>query len=193
MSSNLLQSESESQNPVIFPISPLIRITLMALFLALTIPLPFLAQASSAPIPPILLWIGISLGAIALFGALSERVIIDEEKIQVAYPRWLPRFFRKGWSLPWQDIKDLKMRTTGQGGLVYYLISQSSQNAYLLPMRVVGFARLLKLVEKYTQIDTTDVRPLAQPWMYLILLGFTLLLLLTDGWVIGTAIALGKL
>ena len=193
MSSNLLQSESESQNPVIFPISPLIRITLMALFLALTIPLPFLAQASSAPIPPILLWIGISLGAIALFGALSERVIIDEEKIQVAYPRWLPRFFRKGWSLPWQDIKDLKMRTTGQGGLVYYLISQSSQNAYLLPMRVVGFARLLKLVEKYTQIDTTDVRPLAQPWMYLILLGFTLLLLLIDGWVIGTAIALGKL
>ena len=193
MSSNLLQSESEAETPTIFPISPLIRITLMALFLALTIPLPFLAQVSSAPIPPILLWIGIGLGAIALFGALSERVMIDEEKIQVAYPRWLPRFFRKGWSLPWQDIKDLKMRTTGQGGLVYYLISQSSQNAYLLPMRVVGFARLLKLVEKYTQIDTTDVRPLAQPWMYLILLGFTLLLLLTDGWVIGTAIALGKL
>ena len=193
MSPNLLQSESESQNPAIFPISPLIRITLMALFLALTIPLPFLAQASSAPIPPVVLWIGIALGAIALFGALSERVIIDEETIQVAYPRWVPRFFRKGWSLPWGDIKDLKMRTTGQGGLVYYLISQSSQTAYLLPMRVVGFARLVKLVEKYTQIDTTDVRPLAQPWMYLILLGFTLLLLLTDGWVIGTAIALGKL
>ncbi|MEW6494922.1 MAG: hypothetical protein AB1589_20735 [Cyanobacteriota bacterium] len=165
----------------------------MALFVALTIPLPFLAQASSAPIPPVLLWMGIGLGAIALFGALSERVIVDEEKIQVAYPRWLPRFFRKGWSLPWKDIKDLKMRTTGQGGLVYYFISQSSQNAYLLPMRVVGFARLVKLVEKHTQIDTTDVRPLAQPWMYLILLGFTLLLLLTDGWVIGTAIALGKL
>lgn len=193
MSPNLLQSESEQQSPAIFPISPLIRITLMALFLALTIPLPFLAKVSSAPIPPLLLWMGIGLGAIALFGALSERVIVDEEKIQVAYPRWLPRFFRKGWSLPWKDIKDLKMRTTGQGGLVYYLISQSSQNAYLLPMRVVGFARLVKLVEKYTQIDTTDVRPLAQPWMYLILLGFTLLLLLTDGWVIGTAIALGKL
>lgn len=193
MSPNLLQSESEQQSPAIFPISPLIRITLMALFLALTIPLPFLAKVSSAPIPPLLLWMGIGLGAIALFGALSERVIVDEEKIQVAYPRWLPRFFRKGWSLPWKDIKDLKMRTTGQGGLVYYLISHSSQNAYLLPMRVVGFARLVKLVEKYTQIDTTDVRPLAQPWMYLILLGFTLLLLLTDGWVIGTAIALGKL
>ncbi|HEY9666267.1 MAG TPA: hypothetical protein V6C91_05650 [Coleofasciculaceae cyanobacterium] len=165
----------------------------MTLFLALTIPLPFLAQVSSAPIPPVLLWAGIGLGAIALYGALSERVILDEEKIQVAYPRWVPSFFRKGWSLPWSDVKDLKMRTTGQGGLVYYFLSQSSEKAYLLPMRVVGFARLVKLVEQRTGIDTTDVRPLAQPWMYLILLGFSLLLLLSDGWVIWTALNLGKI
>jgi hypothetical protein len=133
------------------------------------------------------------VGAIALYGALSERVIVEEEKIQVAYPHWVPRFFRKGWSLPWQDVKDLKMRTTGQGGLVYYFLSQSSEQAYLLPMRVVGFSRLVKLVEKFTGIDTTDVRPLSQPWMYLILLGFSLLLLLTDGWVIWTAFNLGKI
>ena len=138
-----------------------------------------------------LLWVGIGLGAIALYGALSERVIVDEEKIQVAYPSWVPQFFRKGWFLPWADVKDLKIRTTGQGGLVYYFISQSSEKAYLLPMRVVGFARLVKLVEAHTGIDTTDVRPLAQPWMYLILLGFTLLLLLVDGWTIWTALTQG--
>jgi hypothetical protein len=56
---------------------------------------------------------------------------------------------------------------------------------------VVGFARLVKLVEAHTGIDTTDVRPLAQPWMYLILLGFTLLLLLVDGWTIWTALTQG--
>jgi hypothetical protein len=176
-----------------FRISPLIRLTLLSLYSALTMPLPFLAQASEAPVPPLLLWVGIILGAIALYGALSEKVIVDEEQIQVAYPRWVPHFFRKGWSLPWTDVKDLKMRTTGQGGLVYYFISQSSEKAYLLPMRVVGFARLVKLVEKYTGIDTTDVRPLSQPWMYLILLGFTLLLLLVDGWTIWTATTQGIL
>jgi hypothetical protein len=194
VSQNLqIPTESEQQNTSVFRISPLIRITLMALYLALTIPLPFLAQASSAPVSPRLLWGGIGFGAIALFGALSERVIVDQEKIQVAYPRWIPQFFRKGWSLNWKDIKDLKMRTTGQGGLVYYFVSQSPEKAYLLPMRVVGFARLVKLVESHTGIDTRDVRSLAQPWMYLILLGFTLFLLLTDGWVIWTAINLGKL
>jgi hypothetical protein len=187
------QSDVEQSSCSIFYISPLIRITLMMFYLALTLPLPFLAQVSSTPIPPLLLWMGLGVGAIALYGALSERVIVEEEKIQVAYPHWVPRFFRKGWSLPWQDVKDLKMRTTGQGGLVYYFLSQSSEQAYLLPMRVVGFSRLVKLVEKFTGIDTTDVRPLSQPWMYLILLGFSLLLLLTDGWVIWTAFNLGKI
>lgn len=194
MSTNLESPlESKQTTPAIFHISPLIRITLLCLYLALTLPLPFLAQASSAPVPPVLLWVGIGLGAVALYGALSERVIVDEEKIQVAYPSWLPKFFRKGWSLPWGDVKDLKMRTTGQGGLVYYFISKSSQKAYLLPMRVVGFARLVKLVETHTGIDTTDVRPLAQPWMYLILLGFTLLLFLADGWTIWTALTQGSI
>jgi hypothetical protein len=185
-----LEIPSELSQPTMFRISPLIRVTLLSLYVALTLPLPFLAQVSAAPVPPALLWIGIGLGAIALYGALSEQVIVDEEKIQVAYPGWVPKFFRKGWLLPWADVKDLKMRTTGQGGMVYYFVSQS-QKAYLLPMRVVGFGRLVKLVEAHTGIDTTDVRPLAQPWMYLILLGFTLLLLLVDGWTIWTALTQG--
>lgn len=189
MSSNLqIPPKSEQSNARVFHLSPLIRVTLMALYLALVIPLPFLAQVSSAPIPPAWLWVGIALGAIALYGALSEQVIVDDEKIQVAYPSWVPAFFRKGWVLPWTEVKDLKMRTTGQGGLVYYFVSRSEEKAYLLPMRVVGFTQLVKLVEANTGIDTTDVRPLAQPWMYLILLGFTLLLLLIDGWTIVTAV-----
>lgn len=182
--------QSTQSNHSVFKISPLIRITLTALYLALTIPLPFLSKVTAAPVPPWLLWIGIFLGLIALSGALSEQVIVDKEAISVSYPSWMPRFFRKGWSLPWTEVKDLKMRTTGQGGLVYYFISKSGQ-AYLLPMRVVGFARLVQLVQNYTGIDTTDIRPLAQPWMYLILLGFTFLLFLVDGWTILTAVNQG--
>lgn len=194
MSQNLdLQSESAPPNHFLFRISPLIRITLITLYLALTIPLPFLSQASASPVPPWLLWLGIALGLIPLSGVLSERVIVDDEKIQVTYPRWVPAFFRKGWSLAWAEVKDLKFRTTGQGGIVYYFISKSEQKAYLLPMRVVGFARLVKLVEDKTGIDTTDVRPLSQPWMYLILLVFSLLLFVADGWTIWMATTQGRL
>lgn len=183
--------EQVQLDTAIFPISPLIRLTLLSFYVSLTVPLPFLAQASQTAVPPGLLWLGISLGAIALWGVLSERVIVDEEKIKIVYPSWLPKFFRQGWELAWTEVRDLKMRTTGQGGLVYYFLSQESEKAYLLPMRVVGFARLVKLVEAQTGIETKDIRPLAQPWMYLILLGFTLLLLLMDGWTIVTVLQQG--
>ncbi|PSM50662.1 hypothetical protein C7Y66_02750 [Chroococcidiopsis sp. CCALA 051] len=173
----------------LFRLSPLIRITLLSLYIALTIPLPFLAKVTAAPVPPIWLWIGISIGFIALYAALSERVILDDQGIQVTYPLWVPKWFRRGWSLPWSEVKELKPRTTGQGGLVYYFLSQEGK-AYLLPMRVAGFAKLVREVQAKTEIDTTDVIPLSQPWMYLILLVFTLLLLLVDAWTVTTAIAL---
>lgn len=175
----------------VFQISPLIRFTLLSLYVALTTPLPFLATATAAPVPPTWLWVGIGLGAIALYAALSERVIVDDEAIQVTYPNWVPRAFRRGWRLAWADVQALKPRSTGQGGLVYYFLSQSGE-AYLLPMRIVGFAKLVRYVETKTGIDTNDVRPLAQPWMYLILLGLTFLLGAIDFWTIWTVSTLGS-
>lgn len=173
--------------PSVFRLSPLIRMTLLCLYIALTIPLPFLADVTQAPVSPTWLWVGIGVGLLALYAALCERVVIDENTIQVNYPNWVPRFFRKGWSLNWSEIQELKARTTGQGGLVYYFVTQDKQ-AYLLPMRVAGFARMVKLVQDKTDIDTTSIYPLSQPWMYGILLIFTFALLLMDAWTITTAI-----
>ena len=172
-----------------FYISPLIRITLSLLYISLTSPLPFLATFTHAEVPAWVLWVGIGVGFTALQGGLSQRVVVDDRSIGVNYPIWVPTFLVKSWELTWSDIKDLKMRTTGQGGLVYYFINYSGQG-FLLPMRVAGFNSLVKLVQKYSSIDTTDVRPLSQPWMYFALLGLTGFLLLTDAWTIWTAISL---
>jgi hypothetical protein len=175
--------------PITFRISPIIRWTLGLLYLGLTLPLPFLAEVTDAPAAPSLLWIGIASGGFVLYGALSERVVVSDHAIAITYPRWF--LFRKGWSLDWKAIKDLKMRTTGQGGLVYYFVSEGSDRAYLLPMRIAGFARLVEIITEKTKINTLDICPLAQPWMYLILLGLSLSLLLVDAWTIATARSLG--
>ena len=176
-----------------FRISPLIRITLLSLYIALTVPLPFLAAVAPISMPIVLFVIGLGGGWILLYGALSQKVILDEQQIAVTYPRWFPDFLQKGWSLAWEDIEQLKLRTTGQGGLVYYFVTSGRDRAYLLPMRVAGFNRLVQVVAEKTGIDTREVRPLAQPWMYLILFGFTLLLLLVDTWTIWTANTQGLL
>ena len=172
-----------------FYISPLIRITLSLLYISLTIPLPFLATFTHAEVPAWLLWVGIGLGFVALQGGLSQRVVVDDLSIQVNYPIWVPSFLVKSWMLAWSDVKELKMRTTGQGGLVYYFINHNSEG-FLLPMRIAGFDRLLKLVRQYTAIDTTDIYPLSQPWMYFALLVLTGFLLLTDTWTIWTAMSI---
>ncbi|MEM8502908.1 MAG: hypothetical protein AAF716_07120 [Cyanobacteria bacterium P01_D01_bin.1] len=170
-----------------FKISPIIQLTLVSLYIALVIPLPFLADVTGAPISPSLLWVGFAVGLVALWGGLSERVLVDEEGITVTYPVWVVAFGRKGWALRWDEITALKPRSTGQGGIVYYFLNQAQDRAYLLPMRVVGFARLVRYVEAKTNIDTRDVKPLSQPWMYAILLGLTAMLLLVDVWTIGVA------
>lgn len=174
----------------IFRVSPLIRVTLLLLYVALTAPLPFLSNYTHAAIPPSWLTLGLVIGFVFLYGALSDRVILDDVGIKLTYPQWFPAFVRRGWSLTWEEITALKPRITGQGGIVYYFVSKTSAQAYLLPMRVVGFARLVKQVEERTGIDTRDIRPLAQPWMYLILLMFTLLLLLMDSWTIYNSLTL---
>lgn len=185
-----LQLAQPSRFPDRFHISPLIRITLLALYGALMAPLPILAQVNQAGISPRLLTVGIAVGALGIYAALAQSVITDERGIQVTYPRWARWLFRGGWQLKWDDIVALKPRSTGQGGIVYYFVGKD-QRAYLLPMRIAGFARLVGQVQAQTGIDTQDVKPLAQPWMYGILLIFTLLLGLVDIWTIATAISMG--
>ncbi len=175
-------------NKSIFPTSPLIKITLINLYVSLTIPLPFLAKFAAVKFPIWLFCVLIILGAIAIIGVLSERVILDEQGIQVSYPQWVKLSLRKGWSLPWTEIDSLRMRTTGQGGVVYYFVTKNKDQAYLLPMRIAGFAKMVTEVQVKTGIDTNDVRPLAQPWMYIFLFFFTFSLWLVDIWTITNAL-----
>ena len=44
-----------ASEPKVFRISPLIRITLLSLYVALTLPLPFLAEVTQASVSPALL------------------------------------------------------------------------------------------------------------------------------------------
>lgn len=176
------------QTPEVFRLSPIIKVTLINLYLALTTPLPILAwvtqdQWSLAGY----LTSGLAIGLLALIAALSEQVVLDESSIRVCYPTWVPSFFRSGWQLAWSEIAALNCRSTGQGGLVYYLVTATKDRAYLLPMRVAGFNRLTQQISAKTGLDTKDVRPLSQPWMYFLLFSFTIILWGTElgtGWLV---------
>ena len=172
-----------SQSPDIFRISPLIRVALWSFYGTLTLPLPLLAFQQGHEFSGWVTVVGLAMGAIALYAALSEQVHLDDKAIVIVYPRWIPQWFRRSWRLPWSEIQAIKARSTGQGGLVYYLI-RNSQEAYLLPMRVAGFAQMTRLIQANTGLDLAMSKPLAQVWMYGLLLAASVLLGLADGWVV---------
>jgi hypothetical protein len=186
---NATNRSAQKRESLSFRVSPLVRYTLYGLLFVLVFPLPFLMIHLKTTDAFWMTMIGVLVGFTALFGLMSQRVRTDAKGVSVAYAFWVPSFFVKGWSLDWSEVKDIRSRPTGQGGRVHYLVSQDEQQAYLLPMRIAGFARFLRELEVYTGIDTTRVKPLAQPWMYLTLLSCVVLMLLMDVWIVTVAMA----
>jgi hypothetical protein len=175
---NLQMSTTElsTTQAEIFRISPLIRFSLYGLFIALTLPLPFLmVHQHQLHVLPVSLT-GFVIGWLALTGLMSQCVQLDDTGIRVGYARWVPSFLVQGWALSWTDVNSIHSRPTSQGGQAHYL-RDTDGTAYLLPMRISGFARFLRSLEARSQLDTQTIKPLAQPWMYLMLAVCVVLLL----------------
>ncbi len=166
----------------------MVRYTLHGLLLSLVLPLPFLLvhQQATQWLPSTIG--GIGLGWLVLFALMSQRVRVDAQAVQVEYASWVPSQLVQGWRLPWSELKTIESRVTGQGGRVHYFVDHQGER-FLLPMRIAGFAQLLRYVTEYTGLDTTRVKPLAQPWMYLTLLACVGLMFLMDSWVVITALS----
>jgi len=163
----------------------LIRFTLIGLYLALVLPLPFLAPEPLRT--PLLL--ALALGLLLVVAATSERVELNESGVRVGYPAWSAWLFRRGWELPWERVQGLTPVTTSQGGRVWYVRSTAgsggtSPRSFLLPQRVARFEDFLSRFAKASGVDTADVARISPPWTY------QLLALLSSALLIGEVIAL---
>jgi len=78
-----------------YPMAPLIRFTLVGLYLALAAPLPWLA-----PVPLQLpLWLALGLGLLLVWAITSEQVELDPDAIRVGHPAWCGWLLRRGWQV----------------------------------------------------------------------------------------------
>ena len=158
-----------------FGLSPLIRFTLLSLYLALVLPLPLLAPASlRLPMAA-----GLVLGLVLVVGLLSEQVETDITGIQVRYPAWIRWLLRRGWSMPWSDIRALVPVGTSQGGTVYYLKAKDLRHQ-LLPQRIERFDRFLQLLQDNSDVSTAGIGRLTPPWTYQVLAFLSGLMLITE-------------
>ncbi len=149
-----------------YPMAPLIRFTLISLYLALVLPLPVLA-------PPELqgwLWVGVPLGLVIVLALVSERVELSSSGISVGHPAWCRWLLRRGWQLQWDEISGLTPVATSQGGRVFY-VRTATGSAYLLPQRVQAFEDFLTRFRQHTDLDTSSIGRISPPWTYQLLAG----------------------
>ena len=170
-----------------FGLSPLIRFTLLSLYVALVLPLPVLAPVNMR-------WLmvaGLVLGLVLVVGLLSEQVETDAEGIKVRYPAWIRWFLRRGWTMRWQDIRALVPVGTSQGGTVYY-VKAADLRHQLLPQRIERFDRFLELLAANTKVSTQGIGRLTPPWTYQLLAGLAVVMIagellasvaLAQGWI----------
>lgn len=159
------------------PMAPLIRFTLISLYLALVLPLPWQAPSGLQG----LLWAGVALGLVLVLAITSEQVELDREGIRVGHPAWCSWWLRRGWQLPWHAVTAITPVLTSQGGRVYYL--RSGDGAFLLPQRVARFEAFLERLGRETGLDTSGIGRISPPWTYRLLAVLTTLMLAGElGW-----------
>lgn len=157
-----------------FPMAPLIRFTLVSLYLALAAPLPWLAPAGLQP----WLWSALAGGLLLVWAATSEQVEVSSSGLRVGHPAWCAWLLRRGWQLPWESIEAITPVATSQGGRVFYL--RSGNQAFLLPQRIAAFETFLSRFSQETGLDTSAIGRISPPWTYQLLAGLSATMLLAE-------------
>ena len=167
-----------------FGLSPLIRFTLLSLYVALVLPLPVMAPQELRP-----LMVGaLILGLVLVVGLLSEQVETDAAGLRVRYPGWICWLLRRSWSMKWADIRSLVPVGTSQGGTVYYLKAVDCRHQ-LLPQRIERFDLFLKLLSERASISTMGIGRLTPPWTYQVLACLAVLMIIGE---LGSLLAIGQ-
>jgi hypothetical protein len=151
-------------DPATYPMAPLIRFTLISLYLALVLPLPVLAPPNLQP----WLWAALPLGLALILALVSEQVELSANGIRVGHPSWCSWLLRRGWQLRWDQITALTPVATSQGGRVFYVRTED-RSAYLLPQRVEAFEDFLSRFSQHTGLDTSSIGRISPPWTYQLL------------------------
>ena len=141
-----------------------VKSSLISLYMALTIPIPFIA-IEKLKIPSICTFV---LGFYLIISITSDYVETCDKKIFYKTSFISKALGRKNWEISWKDIKLIKSKPTSQGSKVYYFNTIKGNN-YLIPQRIENFEKFLLIIFRKTGIEVKDISYLSPLWTYKIL------------------------
>ena len=141
-----------------------VKSSLISLYLALTIPIPFISIDSLK----ILSVIAFVLGLYLIINITSDYVETCNNKISYKTSFISKALGRKNWEIPWKDINLIKSLPTSQGSKVYYF-NTNRGNHFLIPQRLENFEKFLLVVFKNTGIAVNELSYISPLWTYKLL------------------------
>ena len=141
-----------------------VKSSLISLYLALTIPIPFVSS-KNLKILSINFFV---LGLLLIINITNDYVNTCDNKISYKTSFISKIFGKKNWEIYWKDIKLIKSLPTSQGSKVYYFIN-SKDEGFLVPQRVENFERFISIVEEKTNLNVDGLSYISPLWTYKLL------------------------
>ena len=141
-----------------------LKSSLISLYLALTIPIPFISM-EKLKIPSIITFF---LGLYLIISITSDYVETSNNKISYK-TSFISKFFGKeNWEIVWKDIILIKSLPTSQGSRVHYFNTRNGNN-FLIPQRLENFEKFLLTINRNTKINVDQLTYISPLWTYKLL------------------------
>ena len=141
-----------------------VKSSLIALYLALTIPIPYISIDKLKIISIITFVFGLFL----IINITNDFINTCDKKIYYKTSFISQLFGKKNWEIYWKDIKLIKSLPTSQGSKVHYFISNKDES-FLVPQRVENFERFVSIIEEKTKLNIDKISYISPLWTYKLL------------------------
>jgi len=152
-----------------------VKSSLISLYLALTIPIPFISSEQLKILSIITFFFGLFL----IIDITNDYVCTCDKKIYYKTSFFSKVFGKKSWEILWKDIKLIKSLTTSQGSKVYYFITNLDEN-YLVPQRIEKFEKFLSIVNNKTELHIDKLSYISPLWTYKLLTYLSVLMIIGE-------------
>ena len=152
-----------------------VKSSLISLYLALTIPIPFVSSEKLKVLSIITFVFGLFL----IINITNDYVKTCDNKISYETSFISKIFGKKSWEIFWKDIKFIKSFQTSQGSKVYYFITFKNES-FLVPQRVENFERFVSIIENKTKMDKIEINYISPLWTYKLLTTLSVLMIIGE-------------
>jgi len=152
-----------------------VKSSLISLYLALTIPLPFISIEKLKILSLVIFILGLYL----IINITSDYVETSSKKISYKSSLFSKFLGKKNWEISWKDIKLIKSLPTSQGSKVYYFYTFQGDN-FLVPQRVENFDKFLLIVSKNTGFSIDEISYISPLWTYKLLTLLSIMMIIGE-------------